>query len=142
METGNIGLEKNFDFTLRIVKLVKFLREEHKEFVLSKQVLRSGTSIDANMEEADGAQSEKDFYSKISIAYKEARETHYWLRLLQKSEYLPENAADSILKDCDELLKIIGSIKKTMQDKFTENSRPSTKEGFKGILSFAIILHS
>jgi four helix bundle protein len=122
MEIGNIGLEKSFNFAIRIIKLVKFLREEHKEFILSKQVLRSGSSIGANMEEADGAQSEKDFYSKISIAYKEARETHYWLRLLQKSEYLPESAAESILRDCDELLKIIGSIKKTMQEKFKKNS--------------------
>lgn len=117
MKKENIALNKSFDFALRIIKLVKYLRKEHDEFIMSKQIMRSGTSIGANMEEASGAQSRKDFHTKISIAYKEARETKYWLRLLQASNYLPENAADSILDDCDEILKIIGSIKKSTQQK-------------------------
>lgn len=79
---------KTYSFALRIVKLSQFLIEKKKEFVLSKQVLRSGTSIGANTEEAIGGQSERDFFAKLSIAYKEARETRYWLRLLQDSNYI------------------------------------------------------
>ena len=110
----NIGLEKSFKFAVRIIKLAKYLREKNKDFIISKQILRSGTSIGANMEEADGAQTKKDFHSKISIAYKEAKETHYWLRLLPASDCLSEKMANSMLADCDELLKIIGSIKHTV----------------------------
>ena len=97
--------------------MYRFLVQNEKEFVLSKQVLRSGTSIGANVEEAIGGQSSKDFISKLSIANKEARETHYWIRLLRDSEFLKEKLASSMLKDCDELLKIIGTILKTMKNK-------------------------
>jgi len=90
------------------------LVSEHKEFVLSKQVLRSVTSIGANSEEADGSISKKDFRAKFFIAYKEAKETHYWIRLLIDSEYIGENLATSLLKDADEILKIIGAILKTV----------------------------
>jgi four helix bundle protein len=93
------------------------LCEDKKEFVLSKQILRSGTSIGANIEEAIGAQSNKDFLSKLSIAYKEARETHYWLRLLHDSDMLNESEVISILSDCEELLRIIGSIQKKLKEK-------------------------
>ena len=113
----NPALEKSYTFALRIVKLYRHLCEEKKEFVLSKQVLRSGTSIGANVEEACGGQSDKDFTAKIGIAYKEARETHYWLRLLRDSEYLQNNLSESVLSDCGELIKILGSIQKTMQNK-------------------------
>jgi len=82
---------------LRIVNLYKYLREEKKEYVLSKQLLRSGTSIGANIEEAIGGQSGKDFISKLSIAYKEARETIYWLKLLQAASFLSAEQASSIL---------------------------------------------
>ncbi len=102
---------------LRIVELYKYLTEEKKEFVLSKQILRSGTSIGANIEEAEGAQSEKDFLSKMSIAYKEARETKYGLRLLNDSGYLEKNPTDSLFHDIEEVLKLIGSIQKTMKHK-------------------------
>ena len=85
--------------------------------MLSKQILRSGTSIGANIEEAIGAQSARDFYAKLSIAYKEARETHYWLRLLRDSEWLTDEEILSILADCEELLKIIGSIQKALKNK-------------------------
>ena len=78
----NVVVQKSFDFALRIIKLYKYLLENKKETILSKQILRAGTSIGANIEEAQGAQSKADFFAKISIAYKEARETAYWLRLL------------------------------------------------------------
>jgi len=88
-----------------------------KEYILSKQLLRSGTSIGANIEEAIGGQSEKDFYAKPTIAYKEARETHYWIRLLTDTNYLSKEENKSLINDVDELLKIIGSIQKTLRSK-------------------------
>ncbi len=121
MKTDNVVLEKSYAFALRIVKMYQFLIQKHKMYELSSQVLRSGTSIGANAEEAIGGQSTKDFISKLAIAYKEARETHYWLRLLRDSEYLEPNVANSMLKDCDELLKIIGSILKTTKKKSIKN---------------------
>ena len=84
----NIVQNKSYQFAIRIVKLYKYLCEEKKEFVLSKQLLRSGTSIGANIEEAIGGQSKKDFFAKLTIEYKEARETHYWIRLLTDTDYL------------------------------------------------------
>jgi len=114
----NVVQEKSYAFALRIVKLYRWLCEEKKEFVLSKQILRSGTSVGANVEEAIGGQSEKDFLSKMAIAYKEIRETHYWLRLLHDSNYIDENAFKSVIADCEELTKILGSITKTMKTKF------------------------
>jgi four helix bundle protein len=113
----NIIRDKSYAFAIRIVKLYKYLCEEKKEFILSKQLLRSGTSIGTNIEEAIGGQSEKDFYSKLTIAYKETRETHYWIRLLTDTEYLTKEQSDSILNDIEELLRIIGSIQKTMKSK-------------------------
>jgi four helix bundle protein len=115
MKKDNILLTKSYSFALRIVKLNKALVKEDREYVLSKQILRSGTSIGANSEEAVGAQSRKDFKHKLSIAYKEARETHFWIRLLRDSGYVENQLSVSLLKDCDELLKIIGSIIKTLK---------------------------
>lgn len=97
--------------------MYQFLKDKKQEFVLGKQILKSGTSIGANVEEAIGAQSDKDFFAKMSIAYKEARETHYWIRLLSDSGIIKTNGKDSLISDCEELLKIIGSIQKTMKDK-------------------------
>jgi four helix bundle protein len=85
--------------------------------VLSKQLLRCGTSVGANIEEAIGGQSSKDFFAKLNVSYKEARETMYWLRLLKDSDILSEKESDSLMTDCDELLKIIGTIIKTMKVK-------------------------
>ena len=116
----NPGLEKSFDFALRIVKLYQHLSGKKKEFVLSKQILRSGTSIGANFEEAHGAQSDLDFQAKISIAYKEARETSYWLRLLKASNYITEKQFNSIYPDCEELIKITTSIQLSMRNKINE----------------------
>jgi four helix bundle protein len=86
MKEQNVIQQKSYDFAIRIVNLYKYLATEKKELVLSKQILRSGTSIGANVEEAIGAQSDKDFLNKLSIAYKEARETHYWIRLLRDTK--------------------------------------------------------
>jgi four helix bundle protein len=109
----NIIAEKSFDFSLRIIKLYQFLTKEHKEYILAKQILRCGTSIGANIEEAIGAQSKKDFITKISISYKECRETSYWIKLLYKSNYLDMNLFHSLLLDCHELAKIITKILNT-----------------------------
>ena len=114
---NNVVQDKSYAFALRIVKTYQFLCSEKKEYVLSKQLLRAGTSVGANVEEALGGQSDKDFLSKISIAYKEARESHFWIRLLRDSSYFTQEQAESLLKDNEELLKNMGSIKKTMREK-------------------------
>jgi four helix bundle protein len=111
----NIVLEKSHSFAQRIVKLYLFLKTEKKEFELAKQVLRSGTSIGANIEEAIGGLSRKDFSAKLGIAYKEARETKYWLRLLHDTNFIESKIFNFMNRDCEELLKIIGSILKTLR---------------------------
>jgi four helix bundle protein len=108
---------KSFDFAIRIVKLYQYLCEEKKEFVLSKQLLRSGTSIGANVSEAQRGQSKPDFYAKHSIALKEANETYYWLRLLHETEYLTDKEFDSMATDVTELISILVSICKTKESK-------------------------
>jgi len=113
----NIILNKTYDFALRIIKLNKFLNEEKREFTLSKQILRSGTSIGANAEEATGSISKKEFRAKYFISYKEARETHYWLRLLRDSDYIDKKIAESLIIDVEEILKILGAILKTVSSK-------------------------
>ncbi|WP_276497592.1 four helix bundle protein [Pontibacter litorisediminis] len=113
MKAENVLLTKSYAFAIRIVNLYKFLYQEKKDVVMSRQVLRSGTSIGANAEEAIGAQSKRDFISKVSIVYKEARETNYWLRLLRDTGFMNQEQATSLLIDCEELLKITGSILKT-----------------------------
>ena len=114
MKTDNVIQIKTYAFSVRVIKLYQFLVTDKKEYVLSKQILRCGTSIGANVEEAIGGQSRKDFYSKLSIAYKEARETHYWIRLLADTDYIEQNMKTSLLTDVEELLKIIGSIRKSI----------------------------
>jgi len=120
---GNLVVEKSYDFSVRIAKLYRFLCEKKKENILSRQVLRSGTSIGANVEEAIGGVSRKDFLNKLSIAYKEARETHYWLRILRDVEYLNQNMFDSLIKDCDEVTRIIFSIIRTSKNNDEKSSR-------------------
>jgi len=117
MKSDNIVQQKSFAFAVRIVNVYKFLIYEKKEFVLSKQLLRSGTSIGANIEESIGGQSDRDFLSKISISYKEARETVYWLKLLQATDYLSEQEATSLLTDAEELCKILGKIQITLKSR-------------------------
>jgi len=113
----NVILLKTFQFAVRIIKLYKYLVEEKKEFVLSKQLLKAGTSIGANIEEAIGGYSKKDFSAKLGIAYKEARETHYWLRLLKETDYITETEFQSLITDCEEILKILYSIMRTSNEK-------------------------
>ena len=119
----NITQEKTFAFAVRMTKLYMHLIDK-RVIELASQIWRSGTSIGANIEEALGAQSDRDFYMKVSIAYKEARETHYWLRLIKETSMIEANLADSLLSDCGELLKIIGTIKKKLQLKLTKAANP------------------
>ncbi len=113
MFKDNVTYEKAYRFAIRIVRAYKYLCDDKKEFVLSKQMLRSGTSIGAKITEANGAISEADFSNKISIAYKECLETKYWLQLLKDTDYLNEKTFQSIYQDADELAKILFSILKT-----------------------------
>ena len=108
--------EKSKSFALRIIKLYRYLTEKKREFVLSKQVLRSGTSIGANVSEAEYGISRADFLAKMYIALKECAETKYWLELLEQSDYIDQTAASSIIADCDELLRILSSITKTTRE--------------------------
>jgi len=105
---------KSFSFALSIIDLYKLLNDK-KECVLSKQILRSGTSIGANIEEASAAQTKKDFAYKMSISSKEARETLYWLKLIQYSEIIPDANFDKLYEDVEELIKILTAIVKTTQ---------------------------
>ncbi|RLD73133.1 MAG: four helix bundle protein [Bacteroidetes bacterium] len=114
MKKQNVIQEKSFKFAIEIIKLYKVLKSQH-EYDLARQVLRSGTSIGANIEESIAAQSKKDFLSKVSISLKEARETNYWLRLLDVSELLPIEF--SFLKNNSlELITIMSSIVKTLKE--------------------------
>ncbi len=115
----SIVQKKSFDFSLKIISLYKKLQKE-KEFVISNQILRSGTSIGANIEEALAGQSKKDFIAKLSISSKEARETKYWLRLLKESE-LTNIDVNSLILDIHELIRILTSIVKTSQSNLTKN---------------------
>jgi four helix bundle protein len=113
MKEDNIIRSKSYNFSLKIIKIYQELTNDKKEFIISKQLIRSGTSIGANIEESIGAQSKNDFISKMSISYKEARETLYWLHLLTDSNFLNKQQSDTLIYDCEELLKILGSIIKT-----------------------------
>jgi len=107
---------KSFDFALRVIKLFKYLTTEHKEFILSKQILRSGTAIGALIKEAQYAQSKADFLHKLTIALKEANETEYWLELLYKSDYITQKMYNSIHPQIDELLKLLISSTKKLKE--------------------------
>lgn len=115
MKKDNIVQQKSYAFALRIVNLYPILCKREKEYVLSKQLLRSATSIGANIEEAIGGQSKRDFYAKLTISYKEARETKYWLRLLADAGYLEKIEKESLIQEIEELLRIIGSIQRTLK---------------------------
>lgn len=116
-ESRNVLKQKSYEFAIRIVNLYKHLVSDFKEYVLSKQVLRSGTSVGANVAEANQAQSDPDFISKLSIALKETVETIYWLELLKDTNYITETQAESLLQDCNELKAIlIASIKTKKQN--------------------------
>ena len=110
------ALAKSKAFALRMVRLYRYLCDEKHEYVLSKQIVRSGTSIGANITEAEYGVSKNDFYAKMYIALKECAETKYWLELLHESNYLETDAFRSLMKDCSELLRILSSITKTIKD--------------------------
>ena len=105
--------EKSFQFAVRVVKLCRYLCDEKKEFILSKQLLRAGTSIGANIAESQQAQSRPDFISKLCIALKEASETNYWLRLLRATDYLSETEYRTMIVQCKELERLLTSILKS-----------------------------
>jgi len=117
--------ELSYDFACRITRLFQYLTEdaEYKEYVQSKQIYRSGTSVGANVRESKHAQSDADFLSKMSIAYKEADETEFWLNLLHDNGYLGDKQYDSLKKDIDRILKILASIVKTMKEKIESGKR-------------------
>ena len=110
MKKDNIVLNKSFRFAIRIIRLYQHLKDTKKEFVLSKQMLRSGTSVGANVREGNNAESKADFIHKMGIAQKETDETMYWLELLNETDYLTVTEFDSIYQDANELLKLIRSI--------------------------------
>ena len=118
-DKDNVVLNKSFDFALEIIELYKILKSKN-EFVISKQLLRSGTSIGANVEEATAAQTKRDFATKMAIASKEARETRYWLRLLNKSKFV-EYDYKNYLNKIDELIRIITAIVKTAQSNLSKH---------------------
>lgn len=119
----NVIAEKSKMFALRIIKLYRYLCEDKKEYILSKQLLRSGTSIGANVKEAIRGQSKPDFYAKMNISLKEASETEYWLELLHESDYIDDNGFESIYSDCQEIVKILVSITKTQKTQAKGNER-------------------
>lgn len=114
----NIIVKKSYSFALAIVKVYKCLINDRKEFVLSKQMLRSGTSIGANIHEAIASESKKDFVHKLGIAVKEVRETSYWLNLLKDSEYINGEQFKNLYSDCEELLRILNSIILTTKERY------------------------
>ena len=120
MAKESIVQAKSFDFAVRIVKMYQWLMDNHRIEPLAKQVLKSGTSIGANVEEALGGYSKRDFVAKMGISLKEARETQYWLKLLHATGYLELTLFDSIYADCQELIKILGAIKITTQQNLDE----------------------
>jgi len=118
----NIIVSKSYAFSLEIITIYKRLISEKKEYVLSKQILRSGTSIGANIHEAVASESKKDFIHKLGISVKEARETSYWLNLLKDSEYITQLEFDKLNKSCDEIIRILNSIILTTKQRYFPNS--------------------
>ena len=125
MAKESVLREKSYAFAIRSINLAKFLREEKKDFILSKQIVRCGTSIGANIEEASGAQSNNDFIAKLHISLKEAKETHYWVRLLRDTEYISKEQAQSLIGDIDEIITILTKSLKTIKYNNTSHSKKS-----------------
>lgn len=125
-EKASAGIhELSYDLGCRITRLFQYLTEdsEYKEYVISKQIYRSGTSVGANVRESKHAQSDADFLSKMSIAYKEADETDYWMNLLHDIGYLNDDQFQSLSHDCDRILKVLTSIVKPMKEKIESKSK-------------------
>ena len=125
MQTENTAREKSKAFAVRTIRLYQYLCEEKKEFVLSKQILRSGTSIGANLAEAETAISRRDFLAKLYIALKECGETLYWLDLLKETDYLTQEQYDSLCRDGEELRKMLSSSTKTLNESLHAASSPT-----------------
>ena len=127
LESDNMGkknavLEKSYDFSVHVVLFCKILIEERREYVISKQLMKSGTSIGANVEEAQRAQSKKDFISKMSISLKEAQESHYWLRLIRDTNYATADAIKPLLVEVEELIALLTSIIKSTKQNLNDES--------------------
>jgi|SRR5208283_318550 len=123
MRKGNVVQDKSFEFAVRIVKAYQYLTKRKREFILSKQMLRCGTSIGANISEANGAISKADFSNKISIAYKECLETKYWISLLKRTGFIEKKAHESLYADADEIGRILFTILKTTRIKSISNDQ-------------------
>ncbi len=121
MQKENIALTKSFDLALQSISIFKLLTENKKEFIISKQLLKSATSVGANIEEAIGGSSARDFVAKLSISYKEARETRYWLRLLKKSGYLDTKQVSACLSQCEDLCRLLGKSISTVKRQTSKN---------------------
>ncbi len=115
----SVTREKSKAFAIRVVNLYKYLRDEKREFVLSKQILRSGTSIGANLAESEVAISKRDFISKVYVSLKECNETLYWLDLLYETDYLSEEQFNSLFNDCTEMKKLLMATTKTLQSQLS-----------------------
>ena len=122
-ESENIIEKKSYDFALEVIQLYKNLVESEREYIMSKQVLRSGTSIGANVREANSGVSKKDFVNKLGIALKEAKETEYWLSLLSDSNYLSKDKFESLIQKCNELIKILRSIILTTKQRYFKDGK-------------------
>lgn len=122
MAKENIVRDKSFKFSVRVVKLYQYLQAEKKEFILSKQLLRSGTSVGAMVREAEHAETKADFKHKMGIAQKEINETIYWLELLKETDYLTSEQFESICLDATEIIKLITSIIKTTKTNINQNN--------------------
>ncbi|MDQ3021466.1 MAG: four helix bundle protein [Bacteroidota bacterium] len=112
---------KSYSFSIRIVRLYQYLIKEHKEYSLGKQILRCGISVGANIEEATGGYSKKEFLSKLSISYREARETRYWLSILFDTNYIDKKMFESLFNDCEEILRILFKIQLTTKSSLNKN---------------------
>ena len=117
MNTKSVALQKSFAFALRIIKLCDYLCEEKRAFVIAKQLLKSGTSVGANLSESDCAMSENDFLAKVYVAYKECSETQYWLELIKEAGYISQEQFNSIYSDCNEITKMLAATTKTLENK-------------------------
>jgi len=119
---GSILRDKSYKFAIRIVRLSQYLKKDKKEFELSKQILKSGTSVGASIREAEYAQSDADYFNKFSISLKEANETAFWLSLLKDTDYLEENLFNSLITDCNEIISLLVSSINTLKNK--KNNTP------------------
>ena len=123
MKKENVVMSKSYTFALRIIKIYKYLVAEKKEYVLSKQLLRSGTAIGALIKEGEHAQSKADFLNKMNVSLKEANETEYWIELLRDSEYLSTSVSFSLLSDIAEIIRILISIVKSTKASLYNNKK-------------------